>query len=45
MGAAMAANISPEVDDSDGRRAMWESIRAAASTALPAPAEITSCDA
>jgi hypothetical protein len=44
MGEAMAATTPPAVGDIDGRRAMWEPILAAASTALPIPADVTTKD-
>nr|WP_205856707.1 alpha/beta hydrolase fold domain-containing protein [Phytoactinopolyspora endophytica] len=44
MGEAMAATTPPAVDDITGRRAMWEPILAAASAALPTPADVTITD-
>jgi len=41
MGEAMAAATPPAVGDIAGRRAMWEPILAAASTALPIPNDVT----
>jgi hypothetical protein len=44
MGEAMAATTPPAVGDIDGRRAMWEPILAAVSTALQIPADVTTKD-
>lgn len=44
MGEAMAATTPPAVGDIAGRRALWEPILAAASTALPIPADVTTRD-
>jgi acetyl esterase/lipase len=44
MGEAMAATTPPAVSDIAGRRTMWEPILAAASTALPIPADVTTRD-
>ncbi|MDR7384415.1 alpha/beta hydrolase [Promicromonospora iranensis] len=44
MGEAMAATTPPAVGDIAGRRAMWEPILAAASAALPLPADVTTRD-
>jgi acetyl esterase/lipase len=44
MGEAMAATTPPAVGDIAGRRALWEPILAAASTALPIPADVTTTD-
>lgn len=44
MGEAMAATTPPAVGDIAGRRALWEPILAAASTALPVPADVTTSD-
>jgi acetyl esterase/lipase len=44
MGEAMAAAAPPAVGDVAGRRLMWEPILAAASTALPIPADVTTRD-
>lgn len=44
MSQAMANSTPPAVGDILGRRAMWEPILAAASTALPIPADVTTRD-
>lgn len=44
MGEAMAAATPPAVGDIAGRRALWEPILAAASTALPIPADVATRD-
>lgn len=44
MGEAMAATTPPAVGDIAGRRALWEPVLAAASTALPVPADVTTRD-
>lgn len=44
MGEAMAATTPPAVGDIAGRRALWEPILAATSTALPIPADVTTRD-
>lgn len=41
MGEAMGAATPPAIGDITGRREMWEPILAAASTALPIPADVT----
>jgi acetyl esterase/lipase len=44
MGEAMAAATPPAVGDVAGRRAMWEPILAAASTALTIPDDVTTTE-
>ena len=44
MADAMAQATPPAVGDVHGRRAMWEPILAAAGTAPPIPADVTTSD-